>query len=201
MRPLAALPLLTALSIGPAVAFADCPRTSALQEGIVVMYGAMDGDVFIRKDATTVAMREFTFGPQTWEINLRHGHYIINDLEMRNGRPLASGAMVYSYEREPAPPRANLDEEFNVVARFSNDPPEREQHRHRFGAAETRSIGTCSLTVIPVTVEYFNEGAFDAREDLWYLPDYGFSFVVAEQGATDRSPTTYQPQRIFAVVR
>lgn len=169
---------LTCCLAGPA--FAQCPTAQDLNTGIVLTDVDGGQEVFRRENANFVrgGWDDGSIGAQYL---LLQGLYIVEYFDLEAGDTVAGSRVTYSYplapEDAPLPvPGGRWDTEVVVLDQGQVDTA---TESHLYGDQTRVTIGGCSYDMIPVTSIYLDEDSY--TETNYYLPELGFSYLVATQ--------------------
>ena len=184
-------PLSLALSVIPVTAFADCPTVSDLETGIRFTIEGNETETF-RTTAPGVVTSIYTFGDGAdLRVLLGQGVYLLELIDIENGKPLPDTRTTYSYPERPADlPAPQPDATWQTTAAvFENGTLRSETQSYTSGTPTRVSFGPCSYDMFPIEILY--SGDQTSTDTLHYLPEFRISYLASSIGQEATDVYTY----------
>lgn len=171
-----------------------------METGLIVGYSNSDPDVFRRIAPDRVELVWADDGRSVRDI-LNHGvFWSVTQTLDANGRPTAAPGLrmadpPFGAEDVPGP---NTVWRARIKTMWTADDIEKTQLTYTWGSEETRTFGSCTVSVIPAQAVETGTSQGTFRQSFIYLPDYGIT-IVTGYAFEDEAMTPLTPISLTAV--
>lgn len=190
MTRLTAFPLALALAAClPALAVAQtlpgCPAATALESGIRIELSDGTAEIYRRAGPGRVSIEVREDGATFQRMMTAHGVHLTRFEEIQGQQPVAASLQTYDYGVPAAElPMPSAGGRWQADVEVTSPQGTRDEGQlQAYGPETTVTIAECSYAAFSVLIAYDTEDNY--LEELTYLPELGFGYLVWSQSTND----------------